>query len=203
MANALIVRAARSAAGILLLHLLAPSVALAHPGHGEHLSRGQAIALLAGSALVIVGMLLLGARGLSRGWWRWVPVGLLGLGFFTSSVGVLAFPLLQGPCRGRPATAARLEVRRPQDGGTLRSPVPVEVAIVGGRLAPAGALANRPDEGHLHISVDGQLVSMIGQQDQAIHVPLGRHRITVEFVANDHAVFCPPVSATHQVNVTQ
>lgn len=192
----LVARAAPRAALLLLLSMLAPGSVLAHPGHGEHLSPGQAILLLSGSALILLGVVLMGVRR------RWIPIALLTVGLLSSSVGVLALPLAQGPCRGRPATTARLEVLAPPDGASFFGRVPVRVRVAGGRLAPSAALANQPNEGHLHIAVDGQVTSMVGTENQDVAVPLGEHRITVEFVANDHVAFCPTVTVSRRVIVT-
>ncbi len=188
-------RAATRGAFLLLASLLMPAGALAHPGHGEHLSQAQAIALLAGSAFVLLGVVLMGLRP------RWIPVAMLVIGLLGSSVGVLALPLVQGPCRGRPASTARLEVLAPPDGATFSGRVPVRVRVVGGRLAPSAALTNQPNEGHLHIAVDGQVTSMVGTENQDLRVPLGQHQITVEFVANDHIAYCPAVTVTRRVVV--
>jgi len=189
-------RAASRAALLLLASLVIPAAALAHPGHGEHLSQGQAIALLAGSAFVLLGVVLMGLRP------RWIPIAVLVAGLLSSSVGVLALPLVQGPCRGRPATTARLEVLAPPEGATFSGRVPVRVHVAGGRLAPSAALANQPNEGHLHVAVDGQVTSMVGTENQDLAVPLGDHRITMEFVANDHIAFCPSVAVSRGVIVT-
>lgn len=194
--RALLGRALARAGLILLLSLVIPSGALAHPGHGQHLSRAQAIVLLTGSAFVLLGVLLMGLRP------RWIPIALLATGLLSSSVGVLALPLVQGPCRGRPATTARLDLLAPPDGATFSGRVPVRVRVVGGRLAASAALANQPNEGHLHIAVDGQVASMVGTENQDLPVPLGDHQISVEFVANDHIAFCPVVTATRRVRVT-
>ncbi|MGH7752630.1 MAG: hypothetical protein ACREN5_07420 [Gemmatimonadales bacterium] len=188
--------AMRRAALLLLCSLLLPATVWAHPGHGEYMSKPQAIVLLAGSALVLLGVLLMGVRP------RWIPIAVLATGLLSSSVGVLALPLTQGPCRGRPSTDAFLEMLSPAEGATFSGRVPVRVRVVGGRLAPAASLANRPNEGHLHIAVDGQVTSMIGQEYQLVPVPLGTHQIDVEFVANDHATFCPPEIVTRQVHVS-
>jgi hypothetical protein len=189
-------RALTRAGLLLLLALVTPDSARAHAGHGQYLSRPQAIVLLTGSALVLLGVLLMGMRP------RWIPVVVLATGLLSSSVGVLALPLMQGPCRGRPATNAFLELLAPPEGATFTSRVPVRVRVVGGRLGSVATLQNKPDEGHLHIAVDGQITSMIGLEYQLVPVPLGTHQIAVEFVANDHLGFCPAETVTRQVHVT-
>lgn len=191
-----IARAAPRAALLLLFSLLIPAAAWAHPGHGAQFSRTERIVLLTGFAFVLLGVLLMGLRR------RWIPIAALATGMLSSSVGVLALPMVQGLCRGRPATAARLDVLAPLDGATFSGRVPVRVRVVGGRLSPPAALANQPNEGHLHIAVDGQLISMVGTESQDIPVPPGEHRIRLELVANDHIAFCPAETVTRQVVVT-
>jgi len=54
----------------------------------------------------------------------------------------------------------------------------------------------KPDEGHVHLTVDDKLQSMtFGLEDQ-IHVEPGRHLLQAEFVAGDHAPFNPRVIVT-------
>ena len=51
-----------------------------------------------------------------------------------------------------------------------------------------------PDEGHLHVILDDQLVSMTGETTQLLaNLTPGQHLLKVEFVANDHAPFDPRV----------
>jgi hypothetical protein len=53
-----------------------------------------------------------------------------------------------------------------------------------------------PDEGHLHVLLDDTLISMTEGLEQRIRdVEPGLHRLTVEFVATDHAPFDPRVVA--------
>jgi hypothetical protein len=64
----------------------------------------------------------------------------------------------------------------------------------------SGALA--PDEGHIHLTVDGSLVSMSYGPVQSVDLRAygpGRHTFEAEFVAADHLPFDPPVTATVEV----
>lgn len=48
-----------------------------------------------------------------------------------------------------------------------------------------------PTEGHIHLSLDGAIVSMTGNLTQALPVQPGPHVLQAEFVANDHNPFYP------------
>src|SRR4249919_1200683 len=74
------------------------------------------------------------------------------------------------------------------------SSVDLSVKLQGAKLVPATTTHIVPDEGHLHVILDDTLISMTQGLEQTIpDVPPGEHRITVEFVASDHAPFDPRV----------
>lgn len=97
----------------------------------------------------------------------------------------------------RPSSTARLAVVSPENGEIVRgSTVELRVDLEGARLVPQTTMDTAPDEGHLHVLLDDELISMTEGTDQEIpDVAAGMHRLTVEFVASDHAPFDPRVVA--------
>jgi hypothetical protein len=99
------------------------------------------------------------------------------------------------PSTDRPSSTAKLSIVTPKVGEVVHgSSVDLRVKLGGARLVPATTTHIVPDEGHLHVILDDKLISMTQGLEQTIpDVPPGEHRITVEFVASDHAPFDPRV----------
>jgi len=95
----------------------------------------------------------------------------------------------------RPSSTAELSIVSPAVGEVVHgSTVDLRVKLQGAKLVPATTTNIVPDEGHLHVILDDKLISMTEGLEQSIpDVPPGEHRITVEFVASDHAPFDPRV----------
>jgi hypothetical protein len=95
----------------------------------------------------------------------------------------------------RPSSTAELSIVSPAVGEVVYgTTVDLRVKLRGAKLVPATTTDVVPDEGHLHVILDDKLISMTEGLEQAIpDVPPGDHRITVEFVASDHAPFDPRV----------
>jgi hypothetical protein len=85
----------------------------------------------------------------------------------------------------------------PGNGEIVRgSTVDLRVDLEGARIVPQTTTELAPDEGHLHVLLDDELISMTeGTRQRISDVRPGVHRLTVEFVANDHAPFDPRVIA--------
>ena len=129
-----------------------------------------------------------------------------------SAVALSAVALLLGACGGdepasttapatgamaRPTSTATLEIVDPVDDAVVSGDsVEVVFALEGGTLIDLAETEVRPDEGHLHVTVDGALVSMTGGLRQELgHLAPGPHLLKAEYVAADHAPFEPRVLA--------
>lgn len=102
------------------------------------------------------------------------------------------------PALGRPSTTARLEIVSPSAGEVIRGDpamVRVELRLEGGKVVPVSSLRLVPNEGHIHVYLDGSLVSMTASLGMTIQASPGQHQIVAEFVAIDHAPFQPRVRA--------
>jgi hypothetical protein len=95
----------------------------------------------------------------------------------------------------RPSSPAQISIVSPKEGSVVRGPsVLVRVKIVGATIVPATTRAITPTTGHLHLSLDGKLISMNYQATQTLpDVPPGTHVLKIEFVAADHLPFDPRV----------
>ena len=95
----------------------------------------------------------------------------------------------------RPSSTATLSIAEPKVGQVVHgSKVFLRVKLEDAKLVPATTTDLEPDEGHLHVLLDDELISMTEGLQQIIpDVSPGPHRIQVEFVASDHAPFDPRV----------
>ena len=77
------------------------------------------------------------------------------------------------------------------NGGTMH----VKLVVDGARILDnPNVVQPKPDEGHVHLSLDGKVVSMTYGTEQDIAVTPGRHLLEAEFVAGDHLPFSPRVA---------
>lgn len=102
------------------------------------------------------------------------------------------------PPSARPSSTARLAVVTPANGSAVPSGnFTLRVSLTGAKIVSATTRSLKANEGHLHVLVDGRLISMTGNTEQPITgLAKGAHQIRVEFVAGDHAPFDPRVVAT-------
>jgi hypothetical protein len=106
-----------------------------------------------------------------------------------------AAPATTSAAADRPSSAARLTIQSPQNGQTIRQPRPeVRIGLEGAKIVNQTTTRIQGDEGHLHLHVDGKLVTMnYGLRERLPQLPPGQHVVQVEFVAADHVPFEPRV----------
>jgi hypothetical protein len=99
----------------------------------------------------------------------------------------------------RIGSTATLAFDEPADGAVVRGDeLSVVLDLRGGTVVDTTTAEIRPDTGHIHVSVDGSLVSMTYGTVQVVDLrPFGPglHTVEAEFVAADHLPFAPPVTA--------
>ena len=96
----------------------------------------------------------------------------------------------------RPSTTGRLSFITPTPGEVFRgnpATVPVALHLAGARVVPFISTHLVPNEGHVHLFLDGSIVSMSFTLETTLQVRPGRHQLAAEFVAVDHGPFSPPV----------
>lgn len=92
----------------------------------------------------------------------------------------------------RPSTTARLEIVQPGPNQILGPDFELDINLIGAKVVPENVSGGtlKPDEGHIHVSLDGKLVNMTyGTSQEMKDVPPGPHTVQAEFVAADHAPF--------------
>ena len=99
----------------------------------------------------------------------------------------------------RPASTATLAFRSPTEHQKVTgTELNVVLDLTGGTVVQATSATITPSTGHIHILLDGNLVSMTYGTEQIVDltaVAPGSHTLTAEFVAADHLPFSPPVTA--------
>jgi hypothetical protein len=173
---------------------------LAHAGGiPESVSTG-----LLGLGLVAgwIGLSRLRGRGFASlpRWGGWALVGLAPAAVAAS----IAVPSLLWPpsAATRPRSTATLSFVEPRPNQVVTGPMlDVRLRLDGGRIVQSSSTTLTPDTGHIHLFVDGAIVSMTYGTEQ--RVPLGGlepgpHVLEAEFVAADHGPFDPRVTAMEQ-----
>jgi hypothetical protein len=94
----------------------------------------------------------------------------------------------------RPSSSAVMTLVSPTQGESVTGGVVhVVVGLTGATIVSATTTDIRPDQGHIHLYVDNNLVSMNYGTTQDLQVAPGTHILRAEFVASDHAPFDPRV----------
>jgi hypothetical protein len=100
----------------------------------------------------------------------------------------------------RPSSPAAIEIVDPRNGSTVTGKtVDVVVAIQNAHIVQATTTHIRPDEGHVHLYIDGNLQYMAYTLSQNFPLSPGTYTMYAEFVASDHFPFNPRVYSQHIV----
>ena len=172
---------------------------LAHSGGAPEFT--STILVGGGVALAWIGVSRLRGRGFP-GLPRLIGVAMLALAP-AAVVGSLLLPSLLWPTAvaigPRPTSSASIAFAEPAPGQVVTGEeLGVWVRVENGTIVEGSSTNVTPDTGHLHLFLDGALLSMTSSGDQRMDIgglTPGEHRLRVEFVAADHAPFDPPVVA--------
>jgi hypothetical protein len=99
----------------------------------------------------------------------------------------------------RPRSTARLEFMEPHAGQVFHGDhavVSVQLRLVGGTNVSSTSAKIVPNVGHVHLYLDGQLISMTSGLRDRLEVGSGIHKLVANFVASDHGPFNPPVEVS-------
>lgn len=183
----------RLVVGTALVVWAAPRPALAH---GGPCSGGDSLTTV--GIGTVIGLLLFrpwrrSTMSVTAKLGRWVfPVVL------ASAVTVGACSPKTAPSAKRPTTTARLEIVAPTPNETTGPNVTLTLNLIGAKIVPATLTSGtlRGDEGHIHVTLDGKLISMAyGTTQDLNNLTPGPHALQAEFVATDHAPFANRVIA--------
>jgi hypothetical protein len=95
----------------------------------------------------------------------------------------------------RPSSPAKLSIVSPRNGQVIKgSKVPVRLTLKNAHVVKPTSSNIDPRKGHIHVLLDGSIVSMnYGLKNAIPKVAPGTHTLRVEFVASDHLPFDPRV----------
>jgi hypothetical protein len=104
----------------------------------------------------------------------------------------------------RPSSPATVSIVEPVSGARVTTDsVHVVLKLTGATIVTATTTNINPVEGHVHLYVDNQLVSMNYGLEQDLPVTPGSHVLKAEFVAADHAPFNPRVYSAEVIFTVQ
>lgn len=160
---------------------------------GQVVAGGPNFALLGFAAALVVVATLLFLRKNSK------PQITLLLMLAALGIAIGSFALSPKPVKA--PRDVSVTIVSPADGAVVpaNKRIDVDVALKGGHLTTSTTTTS-PTAGHLHVFVDGRLVSMPFTARAPVTLKPGAHTIEVEFVTPTHQPFAPPI--LDQVRVT-
>jgi hypothetical protein len=95
----------------------------------------------------------------------------------------------------RPKSPATISILAPKNGDVIKgTSVDVKMDLEGGKVVEPSVTAITPTTGHIHVLLDGAVVSMdYGLEQKLNKLEPGTHTLRIEFVAADHLPFDPRV----------
>jgi hypothetical protein len=119
---------------------------------------------------------------------------ILGLMILLGGCGAATPASTSPPTSSRPSSPATIEIVTPGDGSIVHGGmVNVTVAIQNAHIVQATSLNLRPDEGHVHLLLDGNVQRMGYTLAQSFSLAPATYTMQAEFVASDHVPFSPRV----------
>jgi hypothetical protein len=119
-------------------------------------------------------------------------VSLLGIGCSSPTQTAAPSPAAQV----RPRSTATLTILTPAPGAVIsEETLHVRLRLTGGEIVPQTSTDLKPNRGHIHLLLDGRVVSMAYGVEQDVAVTPGAHLLQAEYVATDHFPFNPRVLA--------
>lgn len=107
----------------------------------------------------------------------------------------------------RPRSTATLAIMSPAPGAVVHGKtMHLVLRIEGAHVISKTTTKLRPDEGHIHVAIDDLLVGTAFGPTADIDVseiPKGAHRLSIEFVAGDHAPFNPRVVVSEPITLAR
>lgn len=112
-------------------------------------------------------------------------------------------PPTPSPGGERPSSPATIAIVQPEPGAEVDGEsVPVVLDLEGGTIVEEVSTELTPTEGHVHLALDGETLTLLGSLEEDLAElaggPLepGQHILEAEFVAKDHGFFIPRVTST-------
>lgn len=149
--------------------------------------------LILAGAMLVLGVVLFFQKSVK-------PIVSLVLVLGAFAVGGGAFAFTSDDSTQTATIEATISIVDPVEGATVpaNEPVPVEIDLQGGTLT-AESRSDDATEGHLHVYVDGELISMPVSDAPEVELEPGSHEITVEFTQADHRSYEPRILDTVEV----